>query len=123
VCLVVTKPLATHAFAAPASCTLSLEANPGSVGLHSVVDRDYSIEEKISGALTCGGTGLRGATIVFPPGSLGQDKQITFTDNSGNYHSSMHAQIDKSYTIDATYAGDSEHSGAAARTEITIYYY
>jgi hypothetical protein len=46
VCLVVTKPLATPAFAAPTSCSLSLEANPGSVGIHGPVDRDYRYSKK-----------------------------------------------------------------------------
>jgi hypothetical protein len=114
-CLVVTKPLANHAFAAT-GCSLTLKADPGSGSLAT----GESIEQKLSGTLTCGGTGLRGGTITFcglHPGMAAG----ALTDSSGNYqgpHFLVHPG--NSFRINVHYGGDSEHSGAVASIPINM---
>ena len=96
-CLVVTKSSANDAFAAT-TCrpTIQLNADPGE-----------SIEQKISGTLTCGGTGLGGATI-----QLGLIGGVLYpkTDSSGNYHEIIPQKAGTSLILSARYLGDSEHS-------------
>jgi hypothetical protein len=115
-CLVATKPLANQALAA-VPCRLTLKADPGSGSLA----KGESIEQKLSGTLTCGGTGLGGATITFggslPPATGGEER----TDSSGNYqgpHFLVHPG--DSFFPNAHYAGDSEHSNALAGVRIHI---
>jgi hypothetical protein len=101
-CLVITKPLANHAFAATA-CSLTLKADPGSGSLAT----GESIDQKISGTLTCGGTGLGGATIQL--GLIG-GVLYSKTDSSGNYHETIPQKAGTSLILSARYPGDSEHS-------------
>jgi hypothetical protein len=56
-CLVGTKPTANHVFA-KTDCSLTVSAAPGSGNA-----RHESIGQKLSGTLSCGGTGLSGGTI------------------------------------------------------------
>jgi len=116
-CLVVTKPSTNHAFAAgqmQATCDLDLKADPGSKALAA----GESVEQKLSGTLTCGGTALKGATISFsglPPGMAG----VVLTDSSGNFQGpSFRVHAGDSFSPVARFAGDSEHGGAGAREEI-----
>ena len=129
-CLAVTKPIANHAFAAT-GCSLTLKADPGTVGL----SKGESIEQKLSGTLTCGGTGLGGATITssgtvrsyssFEGGGSGTAAALrpagSVTDNSGNYQGpSFVMHPGESADVRADYRGDSEHSAADASTTINI---
>jgi hypothetical protein len=111
VCLVAPN----HAFAAT-GCNLTLKADPGSGSLAT----GKSIEQKLSGTLTCGGTGLRGGTITFsglPPGMTA----AAVTDSSGNYQGPQFmVHPDDSFTVSAHYGGDSEHLGAAAGIAIKM---
>jgi hypothetical protein len=111
-CLVITKPLANHAFAATA-CSLTLKADPGSGSLA----KGESIDQKISGTLTCGGTGVGGATI-----NLGLIGGVLYpkTDSSGNYHETITQKAGTSLIINARYAGDSEHSGTSTTAIILL---
>ena len=115
-CLVVTKPLVNHAFAAAtiqATCELDLKVDPGSKALAA----GESVEQKLSGTLTCGDTPLKGATISFsglPPGMAA----AALTDSSGNFQGpSFPVHAGDSFTPTARFAGDSEHAGAEA-TEV-----
>jgi len=117
--LVVTKPLVNHAFAAAtiqATCELDLKVDPGSKALAA----GESVEQKLSGTLTCGGTPLKGATISFsglPPGMAA----AALTDSSGNFQGpSFSAHAGHTYTPAARFAGDSEHGGAGAREVIQV---
>jgi len=119
-CLVVTKPSTNHAFAAgqmqTGECELTLKADPGSKDLAP----GESVEQKLSGTLTCGGTALKGATISFsglPPGMAA----AALTDSSGNFQGpSFSAHAGHTYTPAARFAGDSEHGGAGAREVIQV---
>ena len=130
-CLAVTKPIANHAFAAT-GCSLTLKADPGTVGL----SKGESIEQKLSGTLTCGGTGLGGATITssgkvsscssFEGGGSCTAAALrpagSVTDSSGNYQGpSFVMHPGDSADVRADYRGDSEHSAAAASTSINIH--
>jgi len=130
-CPLATKPLANHAFAATA-CSLTLKADPGS----GVFGGTANIEQKLSGTLTCGGTGLGGATITssgtvrsyssFEGGGSGTAAALrpagSVTDNSGNYQGpSFVMHPGESADVRADYRGDSEHSAADASTSINIH--
>ena len=115
-CLVATKPLINQAFAATA-CSLTLKADPGS----GVFGGTANIEQKLSGTLTCGGTGLGGAIIaVFYPGGIHSPGSATLkTDSSGIWYGPtfvMHPG--DSADVKAGYRGNSEHLGAEAAITI-----
>jgi len=134
-CLGATKPLANQAFAAT-PCSLTASAVPGSGSIAS----GESMGQTISGKLSCGGTGLGGATIVItsargviphiPQGPswkqtymMVQDKatgefveQSTTTDSSGNYNQGIVASAGVAYHYYAHFPGDSQHQPASAET-------
>lgn len=97
-CLVVTKPSANHAFAAT-GCSLTLKADPGSGSLAT----GESIEQKLSGTLTCDGRGLSRQAIEFS-GLLPGMPTGAVTDSSGNYQGA-HFLVNpgESFTINARY--------------------
>jgi hypothetical protein len=76
-----------------------------------------SIESTISGQLSCGGTGLGGATINLS--GLSRGYSVT-TDPSGNYDKGILVAAGQTLTITAHYAGDSNHGPASATTTISI---
>jgi hypothetical protein len=80
-CLVVTKSSANDAFAAT-TCkpSIHLNADPGSVARPA----GESVEQKLSGTLTCDGTGIRGATITFS-GLPEEHGGYCCTDSSGKF--------------------------------------
>jgi hypothetical protein len=82
---------------------VTLKADPGSGSLAA----GESIDQKISGTLTCGGTGLGGATI-----QLGLIGGVLYpkTDSSGNYHETIPQKAGTSLILSVRYPGDSEHS-------------
>ena len=125
-CLVATKSLINQAFAATA-CSLTLKADPGS-GVFG-----GSIEQRLSGTLTCGGTGLGGATITssgkvrscssFEGGGSCTAAALrpagSVTNSSGNYQGpSFVMHPGESADVRADYRGDSEHLAAEAAIPI-----
>jgi hypothetical protein len=111
-CLVATKPLANQAFAAtPCSLTVGADPSSGSLAVGE------SIGSTISGQLSCGGTGLGGATIDLTGLSSSMSAK---TDSSGNYDKGILVGAGQSLTVNAKYAGDSDHQAASATTSINI---
>jgi|SRR5215831_7545933 len=119
-CPLATKPLANHAFAATA-CSLTLKADPGS----GVFGGTANIEQKLSGTLSCGGTGLGGAYVLvyFPGGIHSPGSQTLITESSGNFGGprgpSFVMHPGGSADVSAHFKGNSEHS--AAEAAITIH--
>lgn len=111
-CLIATKPLTNQADAATA-CDLTIKADPGSGSLA----RGESIGQHLSGKLSCDGKGLEGATIHIT--GLSGSHSVK-TDNTGEWKYTFLAEAGKSYTIHATFDGDSNHSKASAETTIHI---
>lgn len=109
-CLMITKPSVNHALAAT-GCSLTLSAEPGSSTLGKGL-----IEKVLSGILSCGGTGLGRATIQLSGGS---EPYTVKTDDYGNYHYALVGHS-SSYTINARYAGDSDHSAADATLTLDL---
>jgi hypothetical protein len=123
-CLLATKPLAGQP-GEPMSntgtaCSLTMpRADPGSGSLAT----GESMGQTISGKLTCGGTGLGGATINLhiTPGTdccpykfnYGQGVTTsTKTDSSGNYDKGIVVQAGQFVEVVAYYNGDTDHKGA-----------
>lgn len=111
-CLIAMKPLTNHAVAATA-CNLTIKADPGSGSLAV----GESIGQHLSGNLSCDGKGLDGATIHITGLSSSQSVK---TDSTGEWKYTFLANAGKSYTIHATFDGDSGHSKASAETTIHI---
>ena len=112
-CLVTTKPLTNQAFAAT-TCNLTVKADPSSGSLAV----GESIGSTISGTLTCGGTGLGGATIDLTGLSSSMSAK---TDSSGNYDKGILVGASvKPLTVTAHYAGDSEHTSDTVTTQINF---
>ena len=116
-CLVVTKPSANDALAAT-MCrpTIDLNADPGSVARAA----GESVEQKLSGTLTCDGTGIRGATIAFS-GLPENHGAYCCTDSSGKFQGPQFLTHPGDYlTARAHYGGNSEYSPAAGELIIQI---
>lgn len=115
--LVVTRSSANDAFAST-MCrpTIHLNANPGSVARAA----GESVEQKLSGTLTCDGTGIRGGTITFS-GLPEPHGAYCCTDSSGKFQGPQFLAHPGDYlTIRAHYGGDSEHSSAAGELIIQV---
>ena len=117
-CLVITNPSSNHAFAQRAvQCSLTLKADPGSGSLAT----DESVEQKLSGKLSCGGTELLHSVITFSSSPWEGVKGSTFTDSSGNFQG-PHFLVypHDSFTVRAFYGGDSKRSLSGAEYSLPI---
>src|SRR5215469_17982104 len=100
-----------QAFAQAKPTTLSLGANPnrGTVGSNTGI-----LPVSLSGTLISEGSGVAGATITFTgvPGD-------TTTDSGGHYGIRVHLSHG-THTIEAHYAGDSDHGPSSAGIVIPV---
>jgi hypothetical protein len=115
--LVVTKSSANDAFAATmCRSTIHLNADPGSVA-RAVGE---SVEQKLSGTLTCDGTGIARATITFS-GLPEEHGAYCCTDSSGKFLGPKFLTYPGDFlTIKAHYGGDSAHSSAVGELIVQI---
>jgi len=115
-CVVATKPIANQAFAqTPCSLTLSAYPNKGTLATGEGIRSD------LTGKLSCGGTGISGATLDFScNGCSGEWHRNLKTDDSGNFFTNIWPMAGESLKITANYGGDSDHGPATATTSIAM---
>jgi hypothetical protein len=93
------------------SLSLGAYPNKGTVGATT-----GKLPVSLSGKLTCGGSEVGGATITIT-GTGGGSRDVT-TNEFGSY-GLQHGFEPGTYTVEAHYNGDSDHTSASATRTIT----
>ena len=106
---------ANQVYAQFADCqtTLSLTSNPRT----GTVSSGSTLPVSLLGELKCGDSGIAGATVIIS--GIDDKSNSVITSDYGKY--SLEARLAPAvYTLQAYFAGDSEHGSASASRTLTV---